>query len=546
MAGSASRIYNFCHSNPNSPGCPWPAYLGNNAPTPIPAPTNKQIQKVQEFLDSNNTESKAPFSACTFGNAFTGYEIFIGSGNAGPNGEPVDPSMYWRWASLTKTLGQITLGAALEDGIIESVDDPVWKYIPAVGNITQYVSGSNPVVDASGNQVYDAFGTPKYSQVLTTVTSPENLGKIITIRMLINSSSGFGYSFWGIGSTRLGPLVNQSSSVKTVQNYIAWLQNIEASNSYADTITSSYDNMNNVTFTDSINERLKYPLLCVPGTTNIYDTGMTFVGAVVSAALAQKGIKQTSAEYTQSRILNPLGMTKSWLICGSLNPPSDVSTKLTNAFFVRQDISGNISGSYQKGPNVSYNTLYSVFDTNSNGDGFKTQALDVCIQKESSNYLSNDNYAGGYDWSGCGTMSDYCKLLKLLINRGYNPETKTQILSKQTVEWLLSAKYSQTRLSYGLNAPNAGFANLLNRYGETTWCGGYSKYFDGSDILPFPDGPNTYTWGGYFGNTFVFDTETGNYLLSGTQSAAASWQLTSSTKPFQPNAPFIWTTLTSI
>jgi hypothetical protein len=26
MAGSASRVYNFCRSNPNSSGCPWPSY----------------------------------------------------------------------------------------------------------------------------------------------------------------------------------------------------------------------------------------------------------------------------------------------------------------------------------------------------------------------------------------------------------------------------------------------------------------------------------------------------------------------------------------
>lgn len=31
MAGSASRIYNFCHANPNSPGCPFPPYLGNQS-----------------------------------------------------------------------------------------------------------------------------------------------------------------------------------------------------------------------------------------------------------------------------------------------------------------------------------------------------------------------------------------------------------------------------------------------------------------------------------------------------------------------------------
>lgn len=32
MAGRASRIYNFCHANPNSPGCPFPPYLGNQTP----------------------------------------------------------------------------------------------------------------------------------------------------------------------------------------------------------------------------------------------------------------------------------------------------------------------------------------------------------------------------------------------------------------------------------------------------------------------------------------------------------------------------------
>jgi hypothetical protein len=35
MAGQASRIYNFCHSKPNSPGCPWPSYLGNQQPAKI-------------------------------------------------------------------------------------------------------------------------------------------------------------------------------------------------------------------------------------------------------------------------------------------------------------------------------------------------------------------------------------------------------------------------------------------------------------------------------------------------------------------------------
>lgn len=549
MAGSASRIYNFCRSYPNTAGCPFPAPYSPSPPTPPTPPTNAAIQKVQEYLDEWNAASKAPFSAVTFGNALNGYETFIGSGNAGPNGEPVDPSMYWRWASMTKMVGLITLAAALEDGIL-TLDDKVWTYIPAVGNITQYVSGSTAVVDGSGNPEYDAFGTPKYTQVLTTVgpgaVDPDNLnlGKKITIRMLINSSSGFGYSFWGIGNTRVN-IVNGLSGLTEVQNYIAWLQNIEANNSYADTITSSYDNMSDITFTDSIIERLNYPLLCDPGTTNIYDTGTTFLGAVISSALAQKGILQTSAEYTQSRIFNPLGMTTCWLNCGSLNPPSDVLTKLTNAFFVRQETPGSISGSYQKGANVSYNTLYGCFDSNAVGDGFTNQELTVFLQTKQNNYLSNDNYAGGYDWSGCGTMSDFCKLLKLLIQKGYNPATKTQILSKSSVEWILSSKYSPAQLAMGMNGPGTGPVNLLNNGGQRTWCGGLSRFLEG-DTLPYACGPYTYAWGGYFGTNFIFDIQTGNYAFFGTQSSAASWQLSTSTKPFQPAGPFIWDTLTSM
>jgi CubicO group peptidase (beta-lactamase class C family) len=528
MAGSASRIYNFCKSNPNSPGCPWPQY----AP-PTPTPTPKQITAVKEYLDSNNNDSKAPFSACTFGNAFTGNEIFIGSGNGGPNGEPIDPSMYWRLACQTKLIGQISLGAALEDGIIESVDEPVYNYIPEIADITQYVSDSEL---GTGN---DAFGNPNYTQILTT---DPDLGKSITIRMLLNHSAGFGYSFWGIGELR-NTYINNFADKKEGQNYIAWLQNMENKNLYAGTPTSSYDNILNVTYTDSIIERLKFPLLCRPGTSNVYGTEPTFLAAVISGALQKKGIQQTAAQYTQSRIFNPLGI-KIWFNCGSLNPPSNVLTKLTNAFFVRQDTPGSISGSYQKGANVNYNTLYNVFDINANGDGFKTQTVDVFTQQQTNNYLTNDNYAGGYDWSGCGTMSDFCKILKLLINKGYNPATKTQILSKQTVEWLLTSKYSPEKLALGLNAPNSGLKNLLEP--SATWCGGYCKFTENTDLLPYPCGPNTYTWIGFFGTTFYFDTETGNYLMSGTQSFIGSWQLSTSTKPFEPNAAFIWKILTSM
>ena len=514
--------------------------MSHQNPSCIPVPNHKQVKIVKKYLELNNAASKAPFSACTFGNAFTGSEIFIGSGNAGPNGEPIDPSMYWRLACQTKLIGQLTLGAALEDGIIESIDTPIWKFIPEIANITQYVSDSVAVIE-NNIHVLDDFGTPKYTQILT---EDPDLGKSITIKMLLTHSTGFGYAFWGLGSLRK-KYVDAFSDKKEGQNYIAWIQNMEKNNLYTGTPVSSYLNKTNVTYTDSIKERLRFPLLHKPGTNNVYGTEPTFLGGVISSALKEKGIRETAAEYTQRRFFKPLGIRSIWFNCGSSNPPEDVNSKLTNAFFVRQDTSGDSSksGSYQKGLNVNYNTLYRVFNKNAKGDGFKNQTLDVFTQPKTKDSLKKDPYASGYDWSGCGTMSDFCKILKLLINKGYNAETKTQILSKQTVEWLLTSKYSPEKLALGLNATNCNLTNLLEP--SATWCGGYCKFMENTDSLPYPCGPNTHTWIGFFGTTYYFDTETGNYLMSGTQSFLGSWQLSTSTKSFEPNAAFIWKTLTS-
>jgi len=490
--------------------------------------SSNQIERVKEYLDKNNSDSKAPFSACTFGNAFTQEEIFIGSGNGGPNGEPIDSSMYWRWASMSKIIGLVTISAALEDGIISSLNEPIYNYIPEIANITSYVSDSK-----KGTGV-DAFGTPKYDQILTT---DPNLGKSITIKMCLEGSMGFGYSAWGSAASR-ATLVDSFQGTKLGQNYIAWLQNIENNNGYADGVNSSYDN-NVTTITEVIIERTKYPLLCKPGTTNIYDMGITVACAVLNSALKKKGINLTAAEYTKERIFNQINMNKTWLCCGSLNPPEDVLSKLTNAFFLRKDTSPSISGSYQKGPNVLYNTIYGVFDKDADGDGFKSQMYDAIIKQEIPNYSTNDRYAGGFDWVGCGTLSDFCKILKLLINKGYCLETQTQVLTNQTTEWLLTGKYSDAQKAIGLSIPNSELFNLLQP--SATWCYGTSRYLNNTNTLPPGFSPNTFTWGGYFGTTFIFDTQSGNYLVSGTQVSGSSWLQTNVS--FQPDANMIWSIL---
>jgi CubicO group peptidase (beta-lactamase class C family) len=486
------------------------------------------IKKIRKYLKNNNKESGALFSACTFGNAITGEEKFVGEGN-GRSGEKINEDMYWRWASITKFLGMILLCKALDDELIISIDEPVYKYIAEFSTINSWISGSTPVL-IDGEQQYDKYGTPQYSPIIST---EEGLGEKITIKMLIECSSGLGYTFWGLGDLR--HTVDLYSGTQSGQNYISYIQLVEKNNGSGDTITSSYDKQK-LTFTESIIERLKYPLLCYPGNQNIYDIGMTIVGGVIGSALKLKNICKTSAEYCQDEIFKPLGMNTCWLNNGSLNPPCNANEKLSTSYFVRQSY---VDG--QEGPDVKLNTLYNVFQKQAKGDGFTFQTKTVFLQEKTKKSYKNDLYAGGYDCSGVGTMSDYCKLIILVLNNGLYKDKR--ILSEQSIQWLLVPKYTpdQKLTIFGQDT-----LNFLKP--GTTWCGGLGKYLENTNTIPFSCGPNTYYWVSYYGMSFYFDTVTKNYIVSGTQVSTSSWYLLDKQSPpvYEPNIEYLWKLSTGI
>ncbi len=494
----------------------------------------ESIEEARKILETNNQASGAPFSACVYGNAFTDEEVFIGAGEGKP-GKPVNKDMYWRWASMTKLLGGIILTAALEDGIIESLDDPVYKYVPEVANINSWVK------DAVRGEGVDKYGIPNYTMVLGY---EDGLGKKITIRNLLKSNSGIGYTFWGIGSSI--PSVKAFVNVPNGQKYISWLQYLESlypsGQGFVDSITEYYYlklAQKEFSITDIILERLKYPLLCYPGTDYIYGTDHMFLGAVIGGSFLNKGINKTSADYCKERIFEPLEMENSWLACGSLNPPKDVLDKLTDAFFVRAN---NIDE--QAGPLVQFNTLYRESDPDAQGDGFVFLSRNTFTKKHD----LSDIYAGGYSSVGAGTLTDFTKLIKLVINRGSvikykccGSEYKIQVLSPQSIEFLLNPKNIKDN---GIWSIGRGTIDLIGP--NEIWTG-YSVLTDkyNAPSLPYAVGDGTYRWGGYYQTSFYFDINTGNYLISGTQSPAASWLLPTSTSSFQPPALKLWQTLTN-
>lgn len=237
MAGTASRIFNFCNRQP------IPCKCFNTCP-PIPGPIPNT--KVEDYLILNNASSGAPFSVCNYGNAFTGSETFAGEGDGRVN-TPVNKNMYFRYASMTKFMGMVVLGAALEDGYISSLDDPIANYIDEFNGNGTYINPTS--VTNTGN--FNSYGSPTYT--FDTIDFSLNT---ITIRHLVNGTAGFGYSFLGTGILRsiLNELPNPSTNTLCNRNtFIAWLQYIENNPQIgkADLLDSFYSNPNDNSFEET-------------------------------------------------------------------------------------------------------------------------------------------------------------------------------------------------------------------------------------------------------------------------------------------------------
>jgi len=497
------------------------------------------ISSVKKEMLRTNLESGALFQGCIYGNAFSDEEEFIGVGD-GRVGEEVNDDMYWRWASMTKIVGLLFLGLCLEENLI-NLDDPVSKYIPEFSNINTYISDAVAVPDE-----FDKYGTPVYNMVTKT---EKGLGDKITIRDLVNNKSGLGYGFWGLGSMR-SSILNPLAVTKSGQRMISFIQHYdklyELGNTSSDSLVSYYYK-NPLTETEILLERIKQPLLCYPGTEKIYGVDQGVLGGVIGRALQMKGFKCTAAQYCQWKIFLPLKMEKTWLCGKGLNPPKDVLEKLTDGYFVRQS---NIDE--QGGPKVKLNKTYRCFEEEAQGDGFAYQELNRYIVSQTDPPLT-DYLAGAFHTSGAGTLSDLCKIIKVFINKGKyktidenNKVVFKQLVKETTINFLLSSKMLEPEL-WGFGDKSF---NLLSPY--ETWTGGMAKTNDlQSPELPFSFGNNTYRWGGYFGNSFIFNTETGNYMVSGTQASAASWQLNTlpngkpPTSGFQVDAIKLYQLLTS-
>ena len=440
------------------------------------------------------------------------------------------------------------------------------------GNIPLNDSDNNPIFLADPVDEYDprtatSLNESALEYVFIYTTKPCTIQ--MTIRHLLAMQSGLGYA-WHVLSNSINSLVS-AAAYPAGQKYIGLLQKVKRDNvnnkdDAFDMLVAPYYN-HQYSQTDIIRLRLNYPLLCQPGQDTMYGCEPSIFGAVISGAIKKfkhniqsipskielknyfiKKNISTSVDYLQHALFTPLHIHNIWFSAGSSTPPNDVNEKLITAFFVGDDKDPDHIGSNQAPNNTA------SWCTDYPNTGFYT------FQKYSACSI-HDPYAGGYDAGGATTPHQYCKLLKLIINKGVYKGK--QIIGRHAINYILTPQLSPTNNGVNPDLKNNGVFNtgksilwsfgnpnlemngvtmvnridnkqlylpypnpnnltigtlslLLPDYGS--WCCGFSKLNnDGLSTIRYPNSYSTYSWDGIYGTTYIFDIDTGYYIYSGTQ-----------------------------
>lgn len=447
----------------------------SNTCTPVSAFGPNSVAHVQSVIDAYVATDGVENYQIVFGNAFTGEEHHVVSG-VQHDGSALTTDNYARWASMSKLVGGLTVAKALEEGII-GLDDEIKTYIPAFAKENLQV-----VNDAADGVV--ACDTD------------------ITVRHLLTMRAGFSLGLW----TDLFAGALNSSLPKEVYlkaNYTAQYEKL-------DTFIALYTS-GNPTFTndDFIANLAATPLVAQPGVSVLYGTEFNVVGAVISASLSAKGLfNGNSIEYAQAKILDPLGMSKTWFNMGQSSAPADAAAKLVDVTMLRSDAHGVVD------PNVAAYVDVQKWLKDVPGDSYNTGLeASFLLPKDAS-----QQYPGDFTGSAAGPLTDFSKLLKLVVNKGVL--NNQRIVGAQALEFLLqTSSPDATSLQLG----SGPFHTYPGADGPHRWSyiGGWRYDENGADT-PYPFTGGSLGWDGFFRTTWSLDLNTGYYQVGGTQSPATA------------------------
>lgn len=418
------------------------------------------------------------------GNAHSGEEIIEFGGHQTPT-KLLTSDAVFRLASLTKMIGALVIGMAIEDGIL-SLDTKVSQYLPPFGGSVRYY------VDDTANET----GTYDMSD--------------ITLRDLLGHRSGFAYCFWvkGLMGSFFGvgaPYADGDSYQKYCRDDHEARLNGNFSIDYlhgswvkTHTGTEAY-NPNNLHYF----ERFFQDDVILPGKPLSGSKRYSYDNDVATAVLdkALEAIGNTTEAYLNAKLFAPLGITD-WAVSHiGMTCTPHMRDKLIELSFQRLPGDDYLAGT---GYNVSASEI--AWASEFPDDGYAhTSTYNVYCD----DYLmSKKKFAA---WGGGGaimSLPSFGKILKMLANKGVYGSTR---LIQES--WLYEMMFTPARPA---DEPFffAGPYGATNHAGPQVWTrmGGVAGVAHGT-VLPYPTTPSQFSWSGYWGTSYSVDPVTGYYTI---------------------------------
>jgi len=486
-------------------------------------------ERVQDLLEGGIANGAHKGGFALYGNFKEEARFFQSAGYAKPRSHYKKNTII-RFASQSKILGGFILAKAIEEGFI-NLTDPIYNYVPEFGKPLEYFL-------EDGNVSPTKFD-----------------GKQILVSHLLSMSTGLGYYFasWGNiykglnGATGLPPLPFAEANRKrneainaAVGTELFWdwqfdPRILKKSQALGFKLPSMKKYIGVLT---------SVPLLFKPGTNSLRNVcyGMDYdvLGAVVNVAINRKtGLDVWS--FFKKYFLDPMDI-HSFFQIGNPDKPADLKKRLAQTAFRRPKDNKQADGtSFAPDPSPEYldqnaGKLAWTSDYPNDGFGYNESLFTEIL-------VENDPYQGYFGAGYGGTPYDYSKFFELLFGKGVF--RCVRILSENSVKFLTTPSLPEY-ISFGLEflnkKGNLGVNNFLSDsagaenqallavgYNES-WCAGCCTG-NGAFVDALYNTSNntisatTLRWGSYYGTNYLFDWETGNYVMSGVQEDANSLKL---------------------
>lgn len=483
-------------------------------------------------------------------------------------------------------------GVAHGDMILDSCGN-----IPVDGNgqyIKPWLSKNRTIIDSSGVirtlqqawAIWCAAQSPPISTSATLNPCPD-----ITVAHCLNHTTGLSYDYYTFG--KYSDLDTYDGDLTTLQrvkkfgysDYLTIYATGQVGSSFADasdnynshvTPTLLVDSSGRTTYTSDnyLTLMSTQPISSIPGLYSEYGRGYDLLGFFIDQVIKQtpalSALYTNAIDYVQKTFLIPIGINDSWVMGGQSPAPADCETNMLSGTVCRPATSAVSTPCYDYGltdtahsgltdingvPVAKYsytdslgNTHVGYFDASNNdltvfmdavpGETNTIGFNQLYYQKTVDTRLKHVGQMGSA-WAM--SVGSYCKLLRLVANKGYDVVSNTRILPKSVFTFAYQSSVTSNSCTgvsdtthFNSNAP----IELTYSYGAPfVWSFGSYKFVELSSLpysspsfpsatgayssLPlnipplYPFAPGAHSWAGIYTTGWYMDPESGNYCIMG-------------------------------